>query len=135
MDLMKNIRELQKQAEEVAAQPNIANQNNAGLAGEQQAVNALALQAGGTVEQGLMESLQKGLNTQSADAGHENKVLDLEKAAAVVELVQGGADFYDAVNAVADADSDLQKQAALSQLMDEGQSFEDAVAMIQQATL
>lgn len=133
MNLMQNIRELQKQAE-VAAQPNIATEHNAAMAGEQLGVNAMALQSGGTVEQQQIESLQKGLATPSAEAGADDKVQNLEKAAAVMSLVEEGADFYDAVNAVADADSDMQKQAALADLMEEGTSFEEAVALIQQAT-
>lgn len=133
MNLMQNIRELQKQAE-VAAQPNVAMEQSNALAAEQMGVNAMALQSGGTVEQQQIESLQKGLATPSAEAGADDKVQNLEKAAAVMSLVEEGADFYDAVNAVADADSDMQKQAALASLLEEGTSFEEAVALIQQAT-
>lgn len=133
-NLMDNIRALQKQAEEVAAQPNVVAEQNAATAGEQLSVNAVALQSGGTVEQQQLESLQKGLATQTAVAGADDKVQNLEKAAAVMALVQDGADFYDAVNSVADADSSLQKEAAFNDLIGQGYSFDDAVALIQQAS-
>lgn len=134
MDLMTNIRALIKQAEEVQAQPHIANEQNLAMAQEQLAINAAALQSGNTVEGQQVESLQKGLATQSAQASGEDQVIQLQKAAAVMELVDQGLDFYSAVDAVADADHELQKEAAFHELMEQGYDFEDAVALVKAAS-
>lgn len=134
MDLLSNIRALIKQAEEVQAQPHLANSDNAAMAVEQQTINAQALQSGGTVEQQQLESLQKGLGTPSAQASGEDQVIELQKAAAVSELVSGGLDFYSAVDAVAEADMELQKEAAFHQLVSEGYDFEDAVELVKAAS-
>lgn len=134
MDLMTNIRALIKQAEEVQAQPNIATEQNIAMAQEQLAINAAALQSGNTVEGQQIESLQKGLATQSAQASGEDQVIQLQKAAAVMELVDQGLDFYSAVDAVADADAELQKEAAFQELMEQGYDFEDAVSLVKAAS-
>lgn len=134
MDLMTNIRALIKQAEEVQAQPHIANEQNLAMAQEQLAINAQALQSGNTVEGQQVESLQKGLATQSAQASGEDQVIQLQKAAAVVELVDQGMDFYSAVDAVAGADMELQKEAAFQELMEQGYDFEDAVMLVKAAS-
>lgn len=134
MDLMTNIRALIKQAEEVQAQPNIATEQNIAMAQEQLAINAAALQSGNTVEGQQLESLQKGLATQSAHASGEDQVIELQKAAAVVELVDQGMDFYSAVDAVAGADMELQKEAAYAELLDQGYDFEDAVMLVKAAS-
>lgn len=131
---MNAIRGMIKQAETVAPQPHIANDQNAVMAQEQMAVNATALQSGGTVEAQQIESLQKGLATPSAVASGEDQVVELQKAAALTHLVAGGMNFYDAVDQVASIDSELQKEAAFNELIGEGYSFDDAVALIEQAT-
>lgn len=133
MDLMTNIRALIKEAEAVAAQPHLAHADNAAMAAEQSSVNVQALQSGGTVEQQQAESLSKGLSTPSAQASSEDQVVCLQKAAAVIELVEGGMDFYEAVGAVADADMELQKEAAFAELLHEGYDFDDAVALVKAA--
>lgn len=133
MDLMQNIRTLIKQAEAVEAQPQLNTESNAAMAGEQLAVNAAALQSGGTVEQQQAESLQKGLATPSAQAMPEDQVLNLQKAAALNELVSEGMDFYEAFEKVAHADSEMQKEAAFHSLVEEGYSFDEAVSLIQSA--
>ena len=134
-ELMSTIRDMIKQAEAVAPQPHIANDQNAAMAGEQQAVNAAALQSGGTVEAQQIESLKKGLDTPSAVASGEDQVVELQKAAALTHLVAGGMDFYSAVDQVAALDVELQKEAAFNQLVEEGKTFDEAVALIQAATV
>lgn len=133
-ELINVIRGMIKEAEAVEAQPHIANEQNAAMANEQMAVNATALQSGGTVEAQQLESLQKGLATPSAVASGEDQVVELQKAAALTSLVAGGMDFYSAVDQVAAIDSELQKEAAFNELVGEGYSFEEAVAMIEHAT-
>lgn len=132
--LMSNIRFLIKQANEIAAQPHIANDQNAAMAANQGAVDAQALQSGGTVEQLQLESLQKGLATPTAQASGYDQVVELQKAAALNELVGQGLDFYSAFDQVATADAELQKEAAFNDLIGEGYSFDDAVSLIQGAT-
>ena len=132
--LMQNIRALIKQAEDGAkgpAQPQIHHEQNAAMAAAQSQVNAVALQSGNTVEGQTIESLQKGLATQSAEVVPTDRVVELQKAAALNELVEQGLDFYTAFNEVAAADLELQKEAAFNELTEEGYSFEDAVALIQ----
>lgn len=133
--------QLSKEAEE--SQPNVAAGNNAATAGEQQAVNHAAEQSGGTVEQQTEETIKKGLDTPSATATSEDVARRVEdkaedanmlKAAALMELVTQGQDFYDAADAVYMADSELQKEAAYAQLVSEGMSFEAATALIKQAS-
>ncbi len=132
-ELMNTIRGMIKEAEAVAPQPHIANEQNAAMAGEQQAINAAALQSGGTVEAQQLESLKKGLDTPSAQASGEDQVIELQKAAALTSLVAGGMDFYSAVDQVAEMDVELQKEAAFNELISEGRTFEEAVALIQGA--
>lgn len=129
--------------EAAEAQPNIAAEQNAQLAAEQGNVDNAALQSGNTVEGQTAESLQKGLATQSATATSEDlarKVEDhsedanMQKAAAVMALVEDGMDFYDAANLVGQADMELQKEAALAELIQEGYEFEDAVALVKAAS-
>lgn len=130
-ELMTSIRAMIKEANEIAPQPQIHHEQNAAMAAAQQAVNAQALQSGGTVEAQQIESLQKGLATQSAEVVPTDRVVELQKAAALNELVAGGMDFYSAFNEVADADMSLQKEAAFAELTAEGYSFDEAIAMIQ----
>lgn len=126
---------LSKEAGEVAPQANLSIEPNASMASDQMAVEAAAKQSGGTVEQQSTESLQKGLATQSAEAGAYDQVeANLQKAAAVSALVGDGIDFYDACNLVAQADMELQKEAAFNELIEQGLSFEDAVTLVKQAS-
>lgn len=132
--LMQNIRALIKEASEGAqgpAQPQIHHAQNAEMAAAQLAINAQALQSGNTVEGQTVESLQKGLATGSAEVVPSDRVVELQKAAALNELVGQGMDFYEAFNEVANADMELQKEAAFNELTAEGYSFEDAVALIE----
>ena len=124
------------------SQPNIANADNAALAVAQSQVDAAATQSGGTVEAQTAESLQKGFATTSAQASSEDlarKVEDkaedanMQKAAAVHELVGQGHSFYDAAELVAMADSELQKEAAFEALTAEGYSFDDATSLVKAA--
>lgn len=136
MDIMANVQALIKQAQEAgtSAQGNLAIEPTAAMAAQQTQVDALAKQSGGTVEQQQNESLQKGLATQVAAAGPDDKVeANMLKAAALVELVDSGLDFYDAFEKVAYADMELQKEAAFNELMEAGYGFEDAVALVQAA--
>ncbi len=132
--LMQNIRALIKEAETITPQAQVVAEQNVAHAQEQLAINAHALQSGGTVEAQQVESLQKGLSTPSAVASAEDQVQELQKAAALTELVAGGMDFYSAFNEVASVDSELQKEAAFHGLIGEGYSFEDAISLIQAAT-
>ena len=132
MDLMKNIQALIKQAEE--AQANLSQDANAQMAQEQIALDAAAKQSGGTVEQQQVESLQKGLATPSAQAGAYDKVeAELDKAAALIELMDQGDSFYEAFEKVAEADMELQKQAAYETLVEAGMGFEEAVNLVKEA--
>lgn len=133
-ELIDVIRGMIKEAEAVAPQPQIHHEQNAAMAAEQQAVNAAALQSGGTVEAQQIESLKKGLDTPSAVASGEDQVIELQKAAALTNLVAGGMDFYSAVNQVAELDAELQKEAAFNELVGEGYSFDEAVALIESAS-
>jgi hypothetical protein len=132
--LMQNIRALIKEASEGTqgpAQPQLHHAQNAATAAAQQAINASALQSGNTIEGQTIESLQRGLATQSAEVVPTDRVAELQKAAALNELVESGMDFYSAFGQVADADLELQKEAAFNELTEEGYSFDDAVALIQ----
>lgn len=133
-ELMTAIRGMIKEAEAVTPQPQIHHEQNAAMAAEQTAINAAALQSGGTVEAQQIESLKKGLDTPSAIASGEDQVVELQKAAALTGLVAGGMDFYSAVDQVAAMDVELQKEAAFNELIGEGKTFEEAVALIQAAT-
>lgn len=136
MDLIENVRALlmEKQASEVAAQANLSAEPNAAMAAAQSAVDAAAKQSGGTVEQQATESLQKGLATQSAEAGAYDKVeAELDKAAALLQLMDEGDGFYEAFEKVAQADMDLQKQAAYEALVEAGMGFEEAVSLVKEA--
>lgn len=128
---------------EAEAQGHIANADNAAMAAEQGQVDAHALQSGGTVESQTAETIQKGLATPSATATSEDMVRKIEdqgedanmqKAAAVMALVEEGLDFYNAADLVAVADSELQKEAALAELVNEGYDFDDAVSLIKAAS-
>lgn len=131
-----------KEAEAVSPQPHIANSDNAALAGAQEQVNHTAEQSGGTVEAQTVETIQKGLSTPSATATSEDLVRKVEdksednmqKAAAVNELVAQGHGFDDAVSLVAMADGELQKEAAFKELTAEGYSFDDATFLIKAAS-
>lgn len=132
-----------KEAEEIASQPNIANSDNAALAASQEQVNHTAEQSGGTVEAQTVETIQKGLSTPSATATSEDLVrkvednsedANMQKAAAVKELVAQGHSFYDAADLVAAADGELQKEAALAELTAEGYSFDEATSLIKAAS-
>jgi SOS response regulatory protein OraA/RecX len=131
-----------KEASEVSAQPNVANSDNAALAAAQEQVNHTAEQSGGTVEAQTIETIQKGLATPSATATSEDLVRKVEdqsednmqKAAAVSELVAQGHSFDDAADLVAMADSELQKEAAFKELTAEGYSFDDATSLIKAAS-
>lgn len=130
-----------KEASDV--QPDIAKANNAQTSAEQGQVDVAALQSGNTVEGQTAESLQKGLATQSAHATSEDMVRKIEdgyedenmqKAAAVMALVEEGMDFYGAADMVGQADMELQKEAAFAELMGAGYDFEDAVEMVKAAS-
>jgi hypothetical protein len=129
---------LVKEASTVEAQPHLAHQENAELAAAQTQVNANAEQSGGTVESQTTESIQKGLTTPSATATSEDLVDrvedNMQKAAAVTELVTQGHSFYDAASLVSMADEELQKEAAFHALTEEGYSVDDAVALIKAAS-
>lgn len=128
-----------KEAEAVSPQPNVANTDNASLAAAQDQVNHVAEQSGGTVEAQTVETIQKGLNTPSATASSEDMVpkvedSNMQKAAAVSELVAQGHSFYDAADLVAVADGELQKEAAFVELTAEGYSFDEATSLIKAAS-
>lgn len=134
---------LLKEAEAVTAQPNVANSDNSALAAAQEQVNSVAEQSGGTVEAQTAETIQKGLSTQSATATSEDLVrkvedqaedANMQKAAAVNELVAQGHSFYDAADLVACADAELQKEAAFAELTAEGYSFDEATSLIKAAS-
>lgn len=126
----------------VEVQPDVAKAENAANAQEQATVDAVAQQSGGTVEAQAHESIEKGLSTGTAVASSEDQVrkvedqhedADMQKAAAVAALVEGGDDFYEAFEKVAMADAELQKEAAFNQLISEGYSFEDAAGLVKAA--
>lgn len=132
-----------KEAEAVSPQPNVANTDNAALAAAQGQVDQAAEQSGGTVEAQTVETIQKGLSTPSATATSEDLVrkvedksedANMQKAAAVSELVAQGHSFYDAADLVAAADSELQKEAAFVELTAEGYSFDEATSLIKAAS-
>lgn len=128
-----------KEAEAVSPQPHVANTDNASLAAAQDQVNHVAEQSGGTVEAQTVETIQKGLNTPSATATSEDMVpkvedSNMQKAAAVSELVAQGHSFYDAADLVAVADGELQKEAAFVELTAEGYSFDEATSLIKAAS-
>lgn len=125
------------------AQPDLAKAHNAESAAEQAHVDGVALQSGNTVEGQTAESLQKGLATQSAQATSEDMVRKIEdgsedanmqKAAAVMALVEQGVDFYGAADLVGQADMELQKEAAFAELVEAGYNFEDAVELVKAAS-
>ena len=130
-----------KEAEAVSPQPNVANSDNSALAAAQEQVNHTAEQSGGTVEAQTTETIQKGLSTPSATATSEDLVRKVEdkaednmqKAAAVSELVAQGHNFDEAIGLVAMADGELQKEAALRELTEEGYSFDEATSLIKAA--
>lgn len=132
-----------KEAEAVSPQPNVANSDNAALAGAQEQVNHVAEQSGGTVEAQTVETIQKGLNTPSATATSEDLVrkvedksedANMQKAAAVNTLVEQGHSFFEAADLVAAADGELQKEAAFHELTAEGYSFDEATSLIKAAS-
>ena len=71
-------------------------------------------------------------------ASEQDKANEIEKAAAVSELVSQGVDFDTAFELVKQAEAEIgfemQKSAAMESLMTEGFSFEDAVAMVKEAS-
>lgn len=132
-----------KEAEAVSPQPHVANADNAALAAAQGQVDQAAEQSGGTVEAQTVETIQKGLSTPSATATSEDLVrkvedksedANMQKAAAVKELVAQGHSFSDAADLVAVADSELQKEAAFKELTAEGYSFDEATSLIKAAS-
>lgn len=126
--------QLKQATEGSAPQANLSQDANAQMAQEQIALDAAAKQSGGTVEQQQVESLQKGLATQSAQAGAYDKVeAELDKAAALIELMDQGDSFYEAFEKVAEADMELQKQAAYETLVEAGMGFEEAVNLVKEA--
>ncbi len=129
---------LNKEAEEIQPQAQVVAETNAATADAQGQVDEHALQSGGTVEGQLHESIHKGLTTPSAVATVEDTVDlvsdNMQKAAAVSELVNQGMSFYDAADLVSLADSELQKEAAFAELTAEGYSFDDATQLIKAAS-